>query len=118
MGNAECFGEVRSVEACISDGTRHPVPISNEGKQNMSRLKSANSYSITVAPSGGAAEYGQKQLVASLIATANAAIRWACLAHRRQRSRHHLKRLDDRLLHDIGISRHQARQESKRTFWE
>ncbi len=35
-----------------------------------------------------------------------------------RRSRRQLLTLDDRLLKDIGISRAQARQESRKTFWQ
>jgi len=36
---------------------------------------------------------------------------------RRARSRRHLKRLDQHLLRDIGLTRHSAQCEAERPFW-
>jgi uncharacterized protein YjiS (DUF1127 family) len=36
---------------------------------------------------------------------------------RRRRSRINLGRLDDRLLRDVGLNRHQAQEETSRYFW-
>ncbi len=35
----------------------------------------------------------------------------------RRRTRNHLKDLDDHLLADIGLTRHDARKEAQRPFW-
>ncbi len=35
----------------------------------------------------------------------------------RQMQRNHLRELDDRLLRDMGLSRHDARQEALKPFW-
>jgi|GEM_PF-2207919 len=39
------------------------------------------------------------------------------LRHERSRQRRHLLQLDDHLLRDIGISREQARQEARKSYW-
>ena len=49
--------------------------------------------------------------------------RW-CIASRllrlydRQQQRRALRELDDRMLSDIGISRHQASEEARKPFWK
>ena len=41
----------------------------------------------------------------------------AIVGYRRQRQRHDLATLDDRLLRDIGVSRADADRESRKPFW-
>jgi uncharacterized protein YjiS (DUF1127 family) len=41
----------------------------------------------------------------------------AIVRYRRQRQRHDLATLDDRLLRDIGLSRADAEHESRKPFW-
>lgn len=41
-----------------------------------------------------------------------------CLWLLRSESRRQLQHLNDRMLDDIGISRHQARQEAEKPFWQ
>jgi len=44
--------------------------------------------------------------------------RWLARAHERARQRRALARLDDRLLHDVGLTREQACAEAQRPFWD
>jgi uncharacterized protein YjiS (DUF1127 family) len=45
-------------------------------------------------------------------------LRWISLRYERQRSRHELRRLSDRMLKDIGVARPDADREARRPFWE
>ena len=44
-------------------------------------------------------------------------MRWARLAAKRWRERRLLRQLDDRMLHDIGVSRGDALEEARKPFW-
>ncbi|GGH25581.1 Uncharacterized conserved protein YjiS, DUF1127 family [Cribrihabitans marinus] len=52
---------------------------------------------------------------------ASLAVRFAVMVttwEKRRRTRLNLGRLDDRILADVGLTRHQARTESARLFWQ
>ncbi len=53
-------------------------------------------------------------LAALAVRFAAAVTQW----ERRRRSRVNLSYLDDRLLQDVGLTRHQAGRETKRFFWQ
>jgi uncharacterized protein YjiS (DUF1127 family) len=51
----------------------------------------------------------------------NPLVRWITAAkkmYHRRRQRHALLELDDHLLVDIGLSREQAQQEARKSFWK
>ena len=58
-----------------------------------------------------------RSLLARLLQGAGAAIDVILLWQERARQRHHLAKLDDRLLRDIGLSRGEAMHETDKPFW-
>ena len=52
-----------------------------------------------------------------LAAASNGVLRWWA-AYRVAQQRRQLAQLDDRMLHDIGITRAEAHREAARSFWD
>jgi uncharacterized protein YjiS (DUF1127 family) len=67
--------------------------------------------------SAGATVRRQLAITPSAAAIARAAMTAILLWGDRRRQRHALAELDDHLLRDIGLTRHQARTEALEPFW-
>ncbi len=69
-----------------------------------------------VSPGGGSAR-GQRGLLAALARDGLTLLELVTTWRRRRRQRDDLKKLDERLLNDIGVSRGDAEAEWRKPFW-